>query len=665
MPIRKLLLVVIAVFTSAAAERQNAVYLEAARSKLTFCHLTRTASSKTGLSYLNFLSRPVGGHSGALVLYQSTWDKSHRLQECVSTDDPVLTKTFLSYCQEGLQTNSTFTNRPDILQDARSLVESTSPCVSSALAEDGAEPARRERRAAAAGESVHTPPEESSGDVNPRSGDTARRKKRAWIVPGTLWCGRGTAAQHFTELGVFDQADLCCREHDHCKETISVFKIKYGIFNHHLYTLSHCECDQRFRQCLIGVNDTVANLVGYGFFNVIKVSCFVFQPKVQCTRMYWWGGCKKKQKAPFAVLRPPTSYNATHPAEEETDMGWRPKPKSKSGTRGSQRASPKTSSTTEPPSGGKQAPKPPRTTAPGHKRKQQGKRGQNQGHTGVVGESNVTGNSGGTNPLLESTTLPGNRGDKNTVLEESTTVVNRGGETTTPKGPELPGSARGDTPERGHWLSGHRSENALPVVNPLFSGEDNLESDGTRLNRPPPVRKAPEGHYKSQSCNCYKRLDQCKHKISPHEERFQLQNTEAKTLYHCNCTRRLAQRLRRMREPNAVESLLYSFVSLSCFDLQEREECDQEGRCTTQQTAVLSRARHLRRVLKTRRSAEGREGVEGALKVKRQATSTPRLVPLYDRCLKMVDSRLKPELLTEQPHNDTTTDWNISKGSRH
>ncbi|KAK1156622.1 group 3 secretory phospholipase A2-like [Acipenser oxyrinchus oxyrinchus] len=290
MPIRKLLLVVIAVFTSAAAERQNAVYLEAARSKLTSCHLARTASSKTGLSYLNFLSRPVGGHSGALVLYQSIWDKSHRLQECVSTDDPLLTKTYLSYCQEGLQTNSTFTNRPDILQDARSLVEPTSPCVSSALPEDGAEPARRERRAAAAGESVHTPHEESSGDVNPRSGDTARRKKRAWVVPGTLWCGRGSAAQHFTELGVFHQADLCCREHDHCKETISVFKIKYGIFNHYLYTLSHCECDQRFRQCLIGVNDTVANLVGYGFFNVIKVSCFVFQPKVQCTRMYWWGG---------------------------------------------------------------------------------------------------------------------------------------------------------------------------------------------------------------------------------------------------------------------------------------------------------------------------------------------------------------------------------------
>ncbi|MGH0143893.1 UNVERIFIED_CONTAM: hypothetical protein FKN15_001163 [Acipenser sinensis] len=491
MTIRKLLLVVIAVFTSAAAERQNAVYLEAARSKLTFCHLTRTASSKTGLSFLNFLSRPVSGHFGALVLYQSTWDKSHRLQECVSTDDPVLTKTFLSYCQEGLQTNSTFTNRPDILQDARSLVDPPAR-VSAVLCQRMAPNLPGERGGLRRLENRYTPP--------------LRR-------------------------GVFDQADLCCREHDHCKETISVFKIKYGIFNHHLYTLSHCECDQRFRQCLIGVNDTVANLVGYGFFNVIKVSCFVFQPKVQCTRVYWWGGCKKKQKAPFAVLRPPTSYNATHPAEEETDMGWRPKPKSKSGTKGSQRASPKTSSTTEPPSGGKQAPKPPHTTAPDHKRKQkQGNRGQNQD--------------------------------------------------------------------------------------------------------------------KSQSCNCYKCLDQCKHKISPHEERFQLQNTEAKTLYHCNCTRRPAHRLRRMREPNAVESLLYSFVSLSCFD-QEREECDQEGWCTTQQTAVLSMARHLRRVLKTRRSAEGREGVEGALKVKSQATSTPRLVPLYDRCLKMVDSRLKPELLTE------------------
>uniref|UniRef100_A0A8C4THG2 Phospholipase A2-like central domain-containing protein n=1 Tax=Erpetoichthys calabaricus TaxID=27687 RepID=A0A8C4THG2_ERPCA len=88
--------------------------------------------------------------------------------------------------------------------------------------------------------------------------------------------------------------DKCCREHDHCRHTISAFSLKYGVFNRHLFTVSHCQCDRRFRNCLLGVNDTVSNLVGYGFFNVLKVPCFVFESRMQCTQ------AAKQERSPVA-----------------------------------------------------------------------------------------------------------------------------------------------------------------------------------------------------------------------------------------------------------------------------------------------------------------------------------------------------------------------------
>lgn len=40
------------------------------------------------------------------------------------------------------------------------------------------------------------------------------------------------------------------------------------------------------------------------------------------------------------------------------------------------------------------------------------------------------------------------------------------------------------------------------------------------------------------SCAVYKDLDDCKAKILPRQRRYGFQNTEAQTLYHCNCTTR-------------------------------------------------------------------------------------------------------------------------------
>lgn len=44
-----------------------------------------------------------------------------------------------------------------------------------------------------------------------------------------------------------------------------------------------------FRKCLLGVNDTISTMVGYSFFNILRVPCFELKEQQQCTKMYWWG----------------------------------------------------------------------------------------------------------------------------------------------------------------------------------------------------------------------------------------------------------------------------------------------------------------------------------------------------------------------------------------
>ncbi|XP_036382157.1 group 3 secretory phospholipase A2-like [Megalops cyprinoides] len=122
------------------------------------------------------------------------------------------------------------------------------------------------------------------------SAETERRRtRRSWIFPGTLWCGTGTKAIDYEEIGMFEKTDKCCREHDHCKNTIPAFRVNYGVFNSNLFTVSHCDCDQRFRQCLMEVNDPISHMVGYSFFSVLKVPCFEFTQKKHCTQISWWG----------------------------------------------------------------------------------------------------------------------------------------------------------------------------------------------------------------------------------------------------------------------------------------------------------------------------------------------------------------------------------------
>lgn len=77
-----------------------------------------------------------------------------------------------------------------------------------------------------------------------------RRTKR-WILnellvmPGTKWCGNDDLASSYSDLDGFVNADACCRKHDNCPINIAGLERKYGLYNSHLITISHCLCDER------------------------------------------------------------------------------------------------------------------------------------------------------------------------------------------------------------------------------------------------------------------------------------------------------------------------------------------------------------------------------------------------------------------------------------
>ncbi|KAM9852882.1 uncharacterized protein proca1 [Aulostomus maculatus] len=137
----------------------------------------------------------------------------------------------------------------------------------------------------------------------------AKRTKRGFTYPGTLWCGAGNMADHYDQLGQFVETDSCCRTHDHCPHVIHAFSSKYGHTNFKWHSICHCDCDNALKSCLREVNDTSSRIVGQAFFNVISVPCFEFVYEEQCVERYWYGVCKRHEKLPIAVLKEAVPYD--------------------------------------------------------------------------------------------------------------------------------------------------------------------------------------------------------------------------------------------------------------------------------------------------------------------------------------------------------------------
>ncbi|KAG0726428.1 Group 3 secretory phospholipase A2 [Chionoecetes opilio] len=77
----------------------------------------------------------------------------------------------------------------------------------------------------------------------------SRRKrwilKEFFILPGTKWCGNDDLASTYSDLDGHMGADHCCRKHDKCPLNIAGMNYRYGAYNRHATTVSHCICDLR------------------------------------------------------------------------------------------------------------------------------------------------------------------------------------------------------------------------------------------------------------------------------------------------------------------------------------------------------------------------------------------------------------------------------------
>ena len=92
------------------------------------------------------------------------------------------------------------------------------------------------------------------------------------ILPDTKWCGFGSGAENYSDLGTEEELDICCRAHDYCP----VYSMRLSQDNPTLYTQVHCLCDQKFYQCLKTVGTSLADTVGHIFFNIVKMKCLNF-----------------------------------------------------------------------------------------------------------------------------------------------------------------------------------------------------------------------------------------------------------------------------------------------------------------------------------------------------------------------------------------------------
>lgn len=138
----------------------------------------------------------------------------------------------------------------------------------------------------------------------------SRRELADWLIaPNTRWCGRGnTANGTYNHLGGASRADKCCRKHDHCKLYIPAMSNRFGLFNYLPYTLSHCNCDRRFRTCLKMANDEDANAIGKFFFNMVDTQCFVLIKENICQARAADGTCTQEQMRKKAYLRKNRRY---------------------------------------------------------------------------------------------------------------------------------------------------------------------------------------------------------------------------------------------------------------------------------------------------------------------------------------------------------------------
>ncbi|XP_036450461.1 group 3 secretory phospholipase A2 [Colossoma macropomum] len=626
----------------------------------TFCFWTKSISN--GRTHYMFLHQTGEANERSLVLFDSIWNKENSLVDCITSSDQAVTKSYESKCWEA--GGRPFLETPDGRFNISELVEPDGPCVAMGRLAGLRTSVRRSRDL----ESVNRKAASMRQNSGESSGLKQRRTKRAWMIPGTLWCGAGNKALNFSDLGMYEETDKCCREHDHCKDAIASFGFNYGVFNTNIFTLSHCDCDTKFRRCLHKANDSMSNVVGYGYFNILKMRCFEFSQKMQCVERTWWGMCKLYQLTKYALVKDATYYNSTSPELEDDMQGLaiyhtisagnhtfttssamsstvlmedaRTASTEQSTVSGAEltsstanapelhEGSPQTNSpltettlpqttqnkTTDPPhtqrtdsphTPTKDSPRTPTTVSPQTKT-------TDSPHTPTKDSPRTPTTVSPQTKTTDSPHTPTKDSPKTPTTVSPQTKTTDSPHTPTKDSPKTPTvslqTQRTDSPQTKTTDSPHvptkesprtpttgspqtyspQTHSGVPMTKttdaphtptndsprtPITVSPQTQRTDTpqTKTTGSPKTHLQPDLHTrqkdKLETCESYKDLDSCRHQIPAMQEKYGLRNSEFTTLYHCNCTARLAREFAGQDKADDVHFLLLDFVSQFCFIL--------------------------------------------------------------------------------------------------
>ncbi|MEQ2202109.1 hypothetical protein XENOCAPTIV_024452 [Xenoophorus captivus] len=133
-----------------------------------FCLRSIPADGHTLLTFLHHDA------AGVRFLYLTKWSEDMRLAACEINSNPDVTEEYHAFC------NIKDTWDQELVEKFKIglLLSPDSPC---ALVPSGVP--------------------ESSGASGKGETERKTRRKRSWIFPGTLWCGTGTKAAGFEQLG--------------------------------------------------------------------------------------------------------------------------------------------------------------------------------------------------------------------------------------------------------------------------------------------------------------------------------------------------------------------------------------------------------------------------------------------------------------------------------
>nr|XP_023996062.1 group 3 secretory phospholipase A2-like [Salvelinus alpinus] len=533
-----------------------------------FCFWTKvTSNGETHLSFLRHHRET--HHPSSLHLYHSVWSVENRLVNCAVIDDTAVTDSYMSVCREK-STTGEFSDRPCERFDvsAQSELEShcapvSSPTVTQREAVGDASEEHTETRSKRHARSViddiaFQNPLGDGGDSSRDVTQAHRRVKRGLIVPGTLWCGSGNKAETYDDLGVFAETDSCCREHDQCQDTILSFETNYGVFNKNIFTLSHCHCDNRFRRCLLGAEDSISDTVGYVFFNLLKMHCFEFSHRLQCSQRNWFGMCQQYEMSLYAEVHPPTFYNSTQPDPDLQEDEMAVNTTTTISTPTSTSPSNSTTSTSF------------------------------SSTTSISTSPSTTSTSPTTFPYIATSTSPSSSSTPTTPSSAAPADLTTGGQSGTPAsgspvihpypGEDNMATNTSPTSTTGTATAiGTQSSTSGPA-SALASPAEPTHHNGLTLPKSNQDAASP-GKQHVYVCDVYRDLDDCRFKIPPHQKRYSLLNPEPRTLFHCNCTSRLSEVLVQQKEISGVQTILLKYISLSCFTLQP-QVCTQRTSCS-------------------------------------------------------------------------------------